>query len=696
MPCAVLALFMGVFPAGCSSALATAVSGGAHSQGEASAPAFISLQSFETASLPLCECTGLQADELQGRACSLAPPMPAPDLCFVPRSYCAVVEPAETLAATIQSRHGPATQTVNGEATQLMLLWRDSAEWARIGQSAVLIEKSLPIALTPSCRCWEFGDVMVAPCDQQEAQLRHVSLPSAPCTEDIKQYGAARLGARSTDIAVPVSKEHLSQHVGMTEHHAGSHLLAGLADGLKQIPLMQHSNRATKQPLGGGMLRRLATDGPIKGSRISSTVAAAVPGDTVCHRSCGSCLEPGRDHCRSCINQLPYPYLPPKDRALQALPNGVGSASDIRGLPNEAVQYHALIAAHRDGSGYCIPLAFGQDAPEGRDSLCLGAGSPCTPAEDTSSWWTVAGIWNSGGGGHCHPTCSVCRADCCRQKPDNCLACQGPRRAFHPVYRDGTGRCVDPIQFDGEQQSGSWEWDDMTPVAPKPEDRSAATEGEANAFSTLLHFILRAASSAGSDADDSRKDSVPAKTGGARSGPSFLPHRSVCDSLPQRIRDMPVRAWSQLMFIHADNNLEESALLDLEEMLHPWRGEVVRRHARASSRGRGTPPLPVGGSALPGTAAHEALEELYLVVLIDRSHQSTSTDMGTVHACPQLEYSNIGPGARQLPGTSEVELNSQMAFELLRLHFQDGRREWLLLRALGEVRRQLTYTPASN
>lgn len=150
---------------------------------------------------------------------------------------------------------------------------------------------------------------------------------------------------------------------------------------------------------------------------------------------------------------------------------------------------------------------------------------------------------------------------------------------------------------------------------------------------------------------------------------------------------MPIRAWSQLMFIHADNNLEESALLDLDEMLHPWRGEVVRRQARAASRGRGSPPLPVGGSALPGVGAHEALEDLYLVVLIDRSHQETSTDIGTVHACPQLEYSHLGPGARPLPGTSEVKLSNQMAFELLRVHMQDGRREWLLLRALGEVRR---------
>ncbi|CDJ47306.1 Extacellular protein with a signal peptide, clostripain like caspase/hemoglobinase domain, notch domain and 2 EGF domains, related [Eimeria brunetti] len=175
------------------------------------------------------------------------------------------------------------------------------------------------------------------------------------------------------------------------------------------------------------------------------------------------------------------------------------------------------------------------------------------------------------------------------------------------------------------------------------------------------------------------------ESGATRTGPSFLPRRSLCESLPRKIGDMPVRAWSQLMFVHADNNLEESALLDLEEMLHPWRGEIVKRHARAALRGRGTPPLPMGGSALSGLTSQEALEDLYLVVLIDRSNQTSATDMGTVHACPELEYSNLGEGVKQLPGTSEVELNTQMAFELLRLHMQDGRREWLLLRSLGEV-----------
>ncbi|CDI75895.1 hypothetical protein, conserved [Eimeria praecox] len=354
----------------------------------------------------------------------------------------------------------------------------------------------------------------------------------------------------------------------------------------------------------------------------------------------------------------------------------------------QEVQYYAFIAAHQDGSGYCIPLEFGDDRHGAADLECLSTGFSCIVANLRASGWAFAGNWNSKKTSHCHSTCSVCRADCCRGKADNCLACKGSRQAFHPLYRDGTGRCLDLNLSDEEVSATSWEQQGAVEETPalRETEKNISTKEDANTFSALLQSIVSVASSVPvGRATGDPKVAASFETGATKTGPSFLPRRSLCESLPRKIGDMPIRAWSQLMFVHADNNLEESALLDLEEMLHPWRGEIVKRHARAALRGRGTPPLPVGGSALSGLTSQEALEDLYLVVLIDRSNQTSSTDMGTVHACPELEYSNLGEGVKQLPGTSEVELSTQMAFELLRVHLQDGRREWLLLRSLGEV-----------
>lgn len=668
------------------SGIGSATTPAAPSKGEAPVSAsFLPPEGFGPADLPVCKCVGLYADDQSGSACRLGPATRQPELCVVPRSYCAVVGSINVLGAVSQDRDGLSFQSVIRRSANVHGLWNSSTDLAKIEQYAAVLERTLPVATAPACRCWAFGEAMVAPCDQQDFHDSELRSPNVPLTEPLQDYEAFAPTILSMDDQGSAFRGKLpGESVAADKIAELGLVLAG------KRPSQQLSHLLASRQIAEGAFRRLAIHGLATDPRFPSVSTIAVAKDVFCHRSCASCLEPGRDRCRSCVNQLPYPYvLAGSHRPPSHSTNG-GPTSGSRENRNEALQYYALIAAHRDGSGYCIPLAFGEDTSAEADSWCLATSSSCVANDGGSTWWSGSGFWNSGTHGHCHPTCSVCRADCCKRKVDNCLACKGTRRAFHPIYRDGTGRCVDLVQPDDDQQPVGWGREDLTtgmPVLQEEKNATTATDGEANAFSSLLQSILQAASSSGSDGagNETSRDTSSAKASRTRNGTSFLPRRSICEALPQRLRDMPIRAWSQLMFIHADNNLEESALLDLDEMLHPWRGEVVRRHARAAYRGRGSPPLPIGGSALPGVGAHEALEDLYLVVLIDRSHQETSTDIGTVHACPQLEYSHLGQGARPVPGTSEVKLSNQMAFELLRIHLQDGRREWLLLRALGEV-----------
>ncbi|CDJ29754.1 LOW QUALITY PROTEIN: uncharacterized protein EMH_0052380 [Eimeria mitis] len=546
----------------------------------------------------------------------------------------------------------------------------NSAYWDEIQESADFFERTLPKAAMPSCHCWTLGDAMVAPCGQQAYRHTGVARKSFPAAYGSEESSEAKQAETMSKPALTL-KGHL-------EHQ--STLMPQLFVPTK-LPRSTFHFRLSHAKGA----RRLDTEGVVAGNVTRLGGAVVHQWNARCHKSCQSCSQPGRDRCRTCPNQLPYPYLPPKPQLLTEPTEGLHL--DILDSQFQAVQYYALVAAHQDGSGYCIPLEFGSNKREATDSECLSTGFSCTVENLKASWREFADTWNSTKASHCHSTCSVCRADCCRGKADNCLACKGPRKAFHPLYRDGTGRCIDLTLSDevpsakGLEQQGAIEG---TPVLQEHKENISKTD-EANSFSALLQSIVSVAASVPAARFTGDQKVSAFESGATRTGPSFLPRRSLCESLPRKVGDMPVRAWSQLMFIHADNNLEESALLDLEEMLHPWRGEIVKRQARASLRGRGTPPLPVGGSALSGLTSQEALEDLYLVVLIDRSNQTSSTDMGTVHACPELEYSNIGEGVKQLPGTSEVELNNQMAFELLRVHLQDGRREWLLLRSLGEV-----------
>ncbi|KAL8434321.1 hypothetical protein ACSSS7_003265 [Eimeria intestinalis] len=696
-----LLLSVGVWPPCAAAAAAAAVTPSKQSSmHEASQQEVSALLDF-----PVCDCVGApsHAPKALESSCSLSFSVPGFDLCFIPRSHCAEVNSPDSLAAAITEPHNYDRSAIER--------WQRSTEWAQLQEQAKLLETTHPVAEVPACRCWVLGSARVAPCDHQGLQGIEPSW-----LETVQPFRSKFNGQQQTLFYPALShdfpdyfQERITSPPTRTAAEASvfDRSAADLARHFER-EAQQQLNPKSFLPLSGEEgSRRLSIRGIPSGNSSRAPSAAEVNASSGCHLSCLTCGGPRRDQCWSCRNQLPYPYAPPKKENPSSSFHGEDATADSN---SEGSTYYALIVAHRNGSGYCIPLAFGREetsaasaasgasaaAGEAANDWCLATSSACSTAASASAWWAGSGSWfKDHPDDHCHPTCSACRADCCKGKPDNCLACKGTRRVFHPTYRDGTGRCLDVTQPASESETeanhsvggGS----DAAPGAPASSEdggeNSASGNGSSNVLSSLLNSILSAASSAEPSETEEGRQTGPHSTKGSglRNTLSFLPRRSICESLPQRVRDMPIRAWSQLMFIHADNNLEESALLDLDEMLHPWRGEVVKRNARAASHGRGTPPLPIGGSALPGPGGHEALEDLYLVVLIDRSHQASSTDMGTVHACPQLEYSKLGQGTREIPGTSEVELDTKMAFELLRIHLQDGRREWLLLRALGEV-----------
>ncbi|KAL8430789.1 hypothetical protein Efla_004025 [Eimeria flavescens] len=630
----------------------------------AGAPSHAVSLRFETTSapleLPVCPCVGLQEQQMAPDSCALESSSrgPPPDLCFMPPSLCAVVESADSLPAAVYEKHPAAAS--EAAADSALQAWTQAADWQRIQQQVARLELLLPAAETPKCRCWPVGPAMVAPCGQHELQEeKEASVSASPFKGpfDHAQLLLPLDGDSSRLVAEEATRATHRQNAALSAAHADE--LSATSLGAAAVsPCGQQQQEAASRRLAG-------IDGSKGDGRPHAARGGKQTAGSACHPSCATCAGPGRDQCLSCSQQLEYPYRPPASGSLAA----AAAAEDG--------QHYALVAAHRDGRGFCVPLAFGKETGAAAEGSCVATSSSCSRKETASP------------ADRCHATCAVCRADCCSGKPDNCLACKGTRRTFHPIYRDGTGRCLDVTHPEEEEEAASsgWGWLEQTAPDEAEEVTSASSREDSSAFTNFLQSLIHATSfaEAGGGREGRQTDANSAKGIGERSSLSFLPRRSICKALPQRVRDLPIRAWSQLMFIHADNNLEESALLDLDEMLHPWRGEVVRRNARAASHGRGTPPLPIGGSSLLGPGAHEALEDLYLVVLIDRSHQATSTDMGTVHACPELEYSRLGQGARVVPGSSEVELDTQMAFELLRIHLQDGRREWLLLRALGEV-----------
>ncbi|OEH74000.1 hypothetical protein cyc_04588 [Cyclospora cayetanensis] len=670
-----------------------------------SASYFFSFEAFDTGSVPLCECTGIKVKEFQsGGQCDLGFSVGFSKFCFIPPSHCATVNPMESATVPADAWWGAA---------------KTGEERSNIEKVAKLLEQAPQPAQAPACHCWTLGDFMVAPCAHQGysrggnspprfvASLEDLSLESLWEAHDGILH-AERQASEVQDAIQPPSR---MQANGAATNHLQKDQTHELGRELQSpwAPQQQQHFRERKLLRQEGV-EVAANGGGGKGGSSSGDAAfaaAAGEGGPHCHRSCAGCLDSGRDRCLSCVNQLPYPYIPPPTPQLPLDSAGAREEAPDSGGPPlaPAPQYHALVAVHQDGSGYCIPLAFASDASADPGDACMRPSSACTTADGEGSGWNGYFDWLSTANAanssrhtrdrHCHPSCAVCRADCCTEKSDNCLSCKGKRWAFHPIYRDGTGHCVDLRPLESQEDLVPREGEEETAEAVQgasagvfeKEHSLGVQSPETSTFAAIFQSVLSSIFSVPnvSDAANAAEHASSPKAGSSRKGPSFLPDRSVCEFLPRKIQDLPLRAWSQLVFVHADNNLEESALLDMEEMLHPWRGEIVNRQARTAARGPGTSSFPVGGSALPGSVGQEALEDLYLVVLIDRSNQSTTTDMNTVHACPELEYSSLGEGVKQLPGSSEVELSAQMAFELLRIHLRNGRREWLLLRSLGEV-----------
>ncbi|PFH35659.1 hypothetical protein BESB_053100 [Besnoitia besnoiti] len=211
------------------------------------------------------------------------------------------------------------------------------------------------------------------------------------------------------------------------------------------------------------------------------------------------------------------------------------------------------------------------------------------------------------------------------------------------------------------------------------------------------------ASTAGALPSAAASAAVPPLLSAFSSSPFALPSASssLCGSLPASAAALPALHFLHLFFLHADNNLEESALLDLEELLNPYIGRRAL-HAILAAHHSG-----VSGSGSPGgaaseahrqLAAHLALAQIYVVALLDRPKagspsKASDASLGRVHVCGNLSYTQKGPirtrGSKTFfvdeawQGT--VELSSESAYELLRVKTQDGRFEWMLLRDHGDV-----------
>ncbi|PHJ18833.1 calcium binding egf domain-containing protein, partial [Cystoisospora suis] len=435
---------------------------------------------------------------------------------------------------------------------------------------------------------------------------------------------------------------------------------------------------------------------------------------------------------------------------------------------------------------------------------------------------------------HCHPTCETCRADCCRDKKDNCLSCDSQQFYFRPLYSDGTGRCI-PLKpfsfFDDLQPSLSssssptegdvnlWgllssprnttasasssesghgvykppqdtmpDWlvqlshwvgvpadlnllpSFFSPIASSPgeerkdrdqeatEERKEKEEKEeerkkrdqekkqktkfSSSSSTTTSTSTKAISSPHGQHQKPEEDktdlSDPSSLSSSSSSSSFLSspfalppprHSSVCSSLPSRRDLLPALQFLHLFYIHADNNLEESALLDMEELLHPYIGRRAL-NAIIASKSFGVSGAIAGGAATGegrpsmvsmnsqeregereregesetrvvdrGSMPYIALGQMYMVVLVDRPKNESVykkkiyNSLGKVHICGGLDYTPRGVITLQngyeltiRDGTEAfVDLRPDTAYELLRIQTSPGKYEWLLLKDLGEV-----------
>ncbi|CBZ53884.1 conserved hypothetical protein [Neospora caninum Liverpool] len=362
---------------------------------------------------------------------------------------------------------------------------------------------------------------------------------------------------------------------------------------------------------------------------------------------------------------------------------------------------------------------------------------------------------------HCHPSCLTCRADCCYRKADNCLSCNLTFSSLRRLYPDGTGRClsirkredestsVEPTSSGGREDAGEpsggygaigdWfqaligfadvqpSWEIIAghpslsavspPYSPPPSSSpisistSSTTPSPTSSPSSLPSSFSSSYSSSPSSSSSSSSSSLPSSSSSPppllasfTASPFALPPpsaSSICRSLPSAASALPLLHFLHLFFLHADNNLEESALLDMEEILNPYIGRRALNAILAAQNsglsGGGTP----GGAASQAPtplAPHLALAQMYIVTLLDRPKsgspsKATEASIGRVHICGNLEYTqkgNIRVRGNQTIFVQEgwqgtAELSSETAYELLRVKNEDGRFEWMLLRDLGEM-----------
>ncbi|KFG52323.1 calcium binding egf domain-containing protein [Toxoplasma gondii p89] len=355
--------------------------------------------------------------------------------------------------------------------------------------------------------------------------------------------------------------------------------------------------------------------------------------------------------------------------------------------------------------------------------------------------------------GHCHPSCLTCRADCCYRKADNCLSCDLKFSSLRRLYSDGTGRCLSIRKRDeappivGSSSSGRREeaselsdeygavgdwfqalagfvdlqtaWEFITGQTSVSNATASSPPSSSPAFTSTSSSTPPPSSSSSvfSSGSPSTSASSTSSTSASPSSASFRPllssfaespfalpppsASSVCRALPSSASALPLLHFLHLFFLHADNNLEESALMDMEEILSPYVGRRALNAILAAQNsgvsGGGTP----GGAASqtpPPLAPHLALGQMYIVALLDRPKsgspsKATEASIGRVHICGNLEYTQKGKirvrGNKTISvqegwqGT--VELSSETAYELLRVKNEDGGFEWMLLRDLGEV-----------
>lgn len=235
-----------------------------------------------------------------------------------------------------------------------------------------------------------------------------------------------------------------------------------------------------------------------------------------------------------------------------------------------------------DGAGMCIPVTENPSPP--------GTGTPAT-----TSW--------------CHSSCAACRSDCCSGREDNCLRCWPESTSatynFVPMFSDGTGKCE------------TVEIQSLVSVDGTEKD-------EAGKQGTTV------------SREQGRDNGESASIGGDES--------AICRHLPKL--ELSKRFWTHMVYMHADNNLENSALQDMREIRQP--------------------------------DYDKESDAMYVSVLIDRAAGHSSKAIGRVHACPGAYYTD---DTKQ----SQVRVSFEQAYHLLRIRTPGGPFEWLLIRNMGEV-----------